>query len=1081
MKILCSADIHISDYSRYNIGDHKFRLNQFITLAHRLGTIYKEENCEKIIISGDSIQTAVIPPETQHVLVNFYTILSDAVKENGGEIIVQLGNHDKNSRSLETHREESIVTLLDMIPNVRYVHKKVEIIDGLKVGFQDFLPEHPLDWYDGKIDILFNHFTDIGEGWGGQEIDKSRFGVMFFGDIHVPYVKGNIVSIGNPIPHRLKDSCEGLCLIINTTEIKYNEDLSCLTKNKLDEINIIKVNNERSISFKWTEIINKENPFLRFYRPDNKPRKCAGEWKYDVEVEYNKVQLTENEELGIDVNLDNLDIDVILKSTLDETTQKIHEQVLAISKGLDISEEAISMNFKMISSHFKNYRSVDDLKIVWCGEVIRFSGSPGAGKSTIANAIMFNFFGNRNVSKQFRDTADIKNDVLTVDQILEYNGLFFRIDRGYKNGKGYLKYWKSSDEDKILLDSYLSEKDPDYLPNQQANKIADIDAMIRRDLPFLDMYHLFYISQSSNGLFTDMKKNERIEMISKLLGWNKIVDFSEIALGLYKDKKDEISLINTEISKLDGAIETIDSMKLVKDNTNYQQQLDTITNSRNQIKSKFDEQKIYDGKLNEINIGISVAQSKLDTVKPTLQNGKVLSEIDCTNKINILNNDIIKLNELAENDKIRYDNEVSAYNINKQKIQSKKEEIILKIGNANLINSNIDNEYQNILNSLETWKQANIKNENLLNIAVENSEKTTEEICENCGQTIHDLEKLELAKKNKLVIVSNFQNLYETSQQRVKEETLRLETCQLKVQNDKVDVEKLKDTIIKIDSMLNTTQSNIDNVMCVDYKLSEKQLLINELNPLSIFMIELSTFNDTINSGIILKSECDIKLQDLNETIHYSLVDMQGFQSIDEKLITEYSEVYANRVTADSNNLALEDNDKRKYQREDKKLSIVSVQDDMEEITKYINLTSFTGPIVQKILEKTSNILSTQTMIVKTIKEQNNGNHKPDLTLSVLIGEKWKDYDQLSGGQLFYADIKFILALFDLIGGCGLCIFDESFRYLNSDMIDEIGAEIKEANIRDTMIITHASSYIHIDKVMNVELNERGISSYSCI
>lgn len=1080
MKILSSADIHIHDYARYNVTDPKFRLNQFVKLANRLADIYKEQDCEMIVISGDSIQTAVVPPETQHILKEFYKILSNAVRENNGFVIIQQGNHDRDSRALDTKKEESIITLMEMIPNVEYKHKQIMNVDGLTMGFQDFLPEHPLDWYDGKIDVLFNHFTDMGATWGGQEIDKSRFGVMFFGDIHTPYIKGNIVSIGNPIPHRLKDSCEGSCLIIDTAggAMGYVPDPDeIIPISDLDKTNTVQINETRSISFKWVDVINKENPFLRIYRPDNTPRKYTEGLEYDIEVPYNVVNERVTVDGELDVNLDNLDIDTILESALNDNTRDVHSQVLSLSKDADISEEAISLNFRMITTNIKNFRSIDEFKFNWNNEVLRMSGKIGSGKSTCANAIMFNFFGNRYVADEFRDTADIKKEALNVDQVLEYNNTYYRIERGY-NGKGFVKYWKSKDEDKILLDSYLDAKDPNFFKNEPANKTADIDAMIRRDLPFLDMHHLFYLSQQSNGLFTDMKKTQRIEMISKLLGWNKIVDYSEIANGIIKLKKEEISLIQVDINKLDGAIEMIESMGLVLDERDYQAEIDTLTGVRSTILDALEMQKNYVNALYGCELKQADADAKLSTPKPTMQNGTSPEPEEYNAEIQKIRAVIAAKNLEVLEDTTRYNNDVKLFEDDKIKIASKKVEINNNINSALMFNMKLD---QHVAALTDHVAVADLHIKSLYDIYVAKKaevDQEIEEICITCGQAVHDEVKLAEAKQKRLEAFELAQNNYQFSLNIYNEDLVKLEEAKDALAQ-KIDVEVLRSVIVKLGDMLEETELKISKVEPIKNFYNTIQTLNESINPYIIYSNALTAWNTVMSKGLKISQEVGEERLNIEEMKHFSDEQIVVFKAKSESILTEIRDMVECKTTADANNASLQLNETRKTERDNKKLSIVDVEKDIDLVLEYIDLTSFTGIIVQKILEKTSEILSTDTMKVQTIDEKKNGNHKPDLTLSVLIGEKWKKYSQLSGGQLFYADIKFILSLFDLIGGCGLAIFDETFKFFDPDMIDEMGAEIKDAKILDTMVITHGSSYIHIDKSIHSELNDRGITIHS--
>lgn len=1059
MKILASADIHIDDYARYNVDGPKFRLNQFITLAHRLAAIYKEQQCEKIVIAGDSIQKSVIPPETQHVLKEFYTILSDAVQENGGEVIMDMGNHDRDSRSLDTKKEESIITLMDMIPNVRYIHKKEEMIDGLRVGFQDFIPKHELEWFDGKLDILFNHFTDVGPGWNGQEIDKERFGVMFFGDIHKCYKRGNIVSIGNPIPHRLKDTCEGKCIIIDTRATLGESPSDTL--NPIDEIHTIKVNSAREIQFKWVDVINEENPFLRIYRPDNKPRYMPGLLKYDVEVPYNLVK--ESTDRDVDIDLNSIDIDSIIDANLDDTTKAIHTEILQLAKDSLISDSSISMNFSMIRTSIKNFRSIDEFTHTWGKEALRISGDIGAGKSSVANAIMFNFLGNRNISDQFRDTADIKNDILEVDQVLEYQGLFYRISRGYA-GKGFVKFWKSNDQDKILLDSYLDPKDPNFYPNETANKQSDIDLMIKNELPFLEMYSLFYISQQSNGLFTEMKKTERIEIISKLLGWNKIVDYSEIAMQMLKDAKAEIKHNESEQDTLNGSINAIEQMNITLDDTDYQSLIAEANTEQTQLSTQITDDNRYQQEVQIYNVNLQNVTNEINKPQP-LFDGVEVSIEECDKCLLDSENKIQEYQLADDKARLEYDQSVADILTNKQKVQTFRQNKAQELNDARIVLNNI-----NILQNRSLELDQHIAKLRVSHTeAVQKIDEEITETCNSCGQTIHDENLLSAAKNERIrkadAIQADIDNLVNTLSQIVIPETPDTSSIE-------ADIAKLDAMLVNLDEQYNSVQKP---QLCTNL-INNEQLLINKYNMHKNSLTIWANDRGTAKSKL---EQLQAKRLEIENIPH---LEPQIRQALESRINELYSIIaqYQAKEQENAKNIGILNT----LQGYKDKLIVLqteaqSKQDKIEQINEYIDLTSFTGKIVQAILDKTSHVLSTDTMQVKTIEERKNGNHKPDLTLSVLIGEKWKDYSQLSGGQLFFADIKFILRLFDLIGGCGLAIFDESFKFLNPEMIDEIGAEIKEGNITDTMVVTHAETYIHVDKVIHAELNERGITSYN--
>lgn len=1056
MKILNTADIHIHDYANHNLLSPEWRLEQFKELAHRLAFLYKKNGCSMIVVSGDSLQTPRVPPHVEHALDEFYSILSEAVGENGGEVVVQLGNHDKDSRSEIASRKESVVTLVDRIQNVRYIHRGEMVCDSLRVAFQDFLPTQDVSWYEGKVDILFNHFTDVGPGWNGQEIDKEKFGIMFFGDIHSPYHRGNLVSIGNPIPHRLGDSCEGKVLIIDTAGgdfgIENSNDMHTLEK-----IHYHEFDSGRKISFYWDDVITPETPFLRIYRPDKPPRRWAGCLKYDVPVEYAKLNKVKESEF---VSVDNaLDVDSVINANLTDQTRPIHTEVLEIAKKMEIPDSAVDMNFKMIKTYIKNYRSIDELTINWQSGVLRVSGDIGAGKSSIAQAMMYCFYGDRGIESQFRDTANIKKDWLVVDVVLEYKGCYYRVERGWERG-GWFKYWKSEDADKILLDSYLPYDDPQCHQRIQTNKIGDLEAIVRADLPFLDLDKMMYVSQKSSGLFSDMKKTDRIEMIAKLLGWSRVIDYSDTSSTLLKESEEKISEVRTDIARIEGNIETIDSMNLKLDETDYQSLIQDVNAEAEKNKLVTKQMDTVNAKRAELN-GVVNTLNVLKAVPAPTIDGKEMLKSELDGAMSSLSDEMIKL-------QIRIDEESKRVEVVRAGSRELAQSLQSKVGRIDLLTQSRNNNTELMKTQVANIEVLKVKHANALAYA----QVPVELKCLTCGQDIHDQSKVDEAQQKLWKEVELASKVLEDAQKRLNELASSTGAIMKELQ-ELGDRQALLDQIqAEMDKIQNTTE---------DKSLSETMNLFrSRMQSYTNYLTQLSSYQTTAKSI----EDYNQKYNQLSDEFAALTIPTKEEVDAANAAILEASgkvaEYQSKMADAARTKDMLEKRALLEVDIETKKDAISGIETRIEAINAYRDLTSFTGPIIQSILQLTSQMLSTDTMRVKTIEEKKNGNHKPDLTLSVLIGENWKDYDQLSGGQCFYADIQFMLSLAELTSGIGLVIFDEAFKFLNPDMIEEIGTMIQQSDaIRDILVITHYEGYSQFDHRLHAHLNEQGISVYS--
>ena len=78
MKLLCTADIHIRNYSKFTRWDRVIpeRLKINIDLANDIVSIADAEDVGAIIIAGDLLDIAVSPPMVLNIVDRFLNILS---------------------------------------------------------------------------------------------------------------------------------------------------------------------------------------------------------------------------------------------------------------------------------------------------------------------------------------------------------------------------------------------------------------------------------------------------------------------------------------------------------------------------------------------------------------------------------------------------------------------------------------------------------------------------------------------------------------------------------------------------------------------------------------------------------------------------------------------------------------------------------------------------------------------------------------------------------------------------------------------------------------------------------------------
>lgn len=366
MKVLITADIHVDDYSDFNIS-FRSRLGQFDLLANRLIEIAKEYNCEEEWILGD--------------IINRPNALSYIIHKGRDLIKVQcayfknvryiLGQHDLISKSSELKVEDSLVNLYDY-PNFIYMDRKLLTVDNHVYGFMNWRENQDLDWTgDTHLDVLFGHYTK--SSLFGQDIDESKFDLMIHGDIHNDQEIGKFISVGNPIQKDMSSIENGCVLIFDTETNKYE-------RVRVDE------DHTRFLRIRYTDDRALEgfhgSLLYNIYRPD--------------------ITSSVGELARKTVTWD--DIESLITNTCNELDLKqIHEEC----KTKCIAFNEIDFNFYINSVIIHGFRSIVDMELKMNkGDQIALLGENGSGKSSVIKAIRSVFYKNPDVKCHQSDFTD---------------------------------------------------------------------------------------------------------------------------------------------------------------------------------------------------------------------------------------------------------------------------------------------------------------------------------------------------------------------------------------------------------------------------------------------------------------------------------------------------------------------------------------------------------------------------------------------------------------------------------------------------------------------------------------------------
>jgi DNA repair exonuclease SbcCD ATPase subunit len=466
------------------------RLKQFPLLAHRLNAIGREEGSKDLILAGDIIHKAVLRPYVVHVAKEFFDIL----RLHYTNIYYIVAQHDADSKAEDLGYGDSLIPII--CPEAKYMDGQIlELDNNRTMAFSNWRPEQNWSFIKDKVDILIGHLTL--HPMYGQEYDCSKYELGFFGDIHQKssYDNGRTNTINVPMPNYISDDQEGSVVVLET------DDLS------------------------WKRVLTESEDFkyLKIYYEDEVPAglegypnlALVGRSKVDPSIQH----------IHTSVNVDEVIKAIVSKLELGE----IHSQLTGQVDRTDVSP--LNLNFRLRTMEINNFRSIDRFVYDFDSGLTTITGHNGAGKSSFMGALDYVLRG----SSTARTLVKKGTDNMSVTITLDYDGRSHTIIRGVSGGSGIIKYIVDGEE----------------MVGAGSRQIA---AEISAKLPFLAHYELMYRSQEAPGLLTSYGYNDRINMVSELLGLSLIGKYHAVAKTKLAEATAQVNRRNTEIEGLKRVI-----------------------------------------------------------------------------------------------------------------------------------------------------------------------------------------------------------------------------------------------------------------------------------------------------------------------------------------------------------------------------------------------------------------------------------------------------------------------------------------------------------------------------------------------
>lgn len=517
--LLIVSDVHINDYPNRNPKE-KYRLYQTRVVAQNIIEAGKNYGADTIVFAGDILEKAINRP---YILAEVKLFL-DTVMNNFKRGFIIWGNHDQDNKGNDQDTIDSSLWVM-LPPNLYYADKKEIVIGNTRIAFSNWYPKFDLSWIQGCVDLLITHATIDYSSNGkdphlkaqNNDLDQSKFSLAICGDIHKMAQTGKFVSIGVPQKCKMGDSNDASGIIYNCT----NKTWEWVNLNPHDNL----------MKFEYTSDIHSDG-----WNPDN------GTW-YQYQPS-NIISSSGVNEIQIPVwdDINNLINDIIDQNGLTD----IHRTILSYLNN-NVEYREVDFNFSIKKLHCENWRSIDNYDFYFDeGDRILIQGKNGSGKSSLLSAIKYALI---EYPGSLKDFIQFGCKSCLTELTLEYQGILYKISRGFKSGKPVFGL------------------EIDGNPQKYNNK-KEFDEDIHLRFPFIDYMEVYFFNSDHSRLIGDpeIKKHpEKLaELISKFFKLDKIDAYNDTSMKIKEDcdktreeweikkkaSEDRLGLIQSELNSI---------------------------------------------------------------------------------------------------------------------------------------------------------------------------------------------------------------------------------------------------------------------------------------------------------------------------------------------------------------------------------------------------------------------------------------------------------------------------------------------------------------------------------------------------
>lgn len=152
----------------------------------------------------------------------------------------------------------------------------------------------------------------------------------------------------------------------------------------------------------------------------------------------------------------------------------------------------------------------------------------------------------------------------------------------------------------------------------------------------------------------------------------------------------------------------------------------------------------------------------------------------------------------------------------------------------------------------------------------------------------------------------------------------------------------------------------------------------------------------------------------------------------------------------------------------------------LNNIKDYLEIIKPSGKIVESILDEVAKLISNDTfnIVTKRKLKRKDDNVRLDFEACMNINGRQVRYDNLSCGQKIITDMYVLFRLYELLGGIGLLLLDETLKPLDAENTELVVDILQKMMVNKCFIVSHLQDFPLYDTLINSTIKDN-VSYYT--